>query len=325
MNIERLLNKIFKSKIVTVVSLAFFVIIVAFAVRISSAPENFPKNEVVRIEEGSSLNDVAGILEEKSIIRSAFVYKTLVTFQGGSKKILAGDYLFENAESAWKIASRTVNGEQGIPQVKITIPEGMASYDIARLIEKKLPYFDSVEFLRLAKKEEGRLFPDTYYFFETVTPAEAVTMMTENFERKTKSLSIRVNLFGRPFEDVLKMASIIEREANGSKDRRIIAGVLWKRIDNDHPLQVDQPFFYTLGKASSNLTMDDLRSDSPYNLYTHKGLPPTPTGNPGLGAIVDTMNPTDTDYWFYLSDKKGNMHYAVTHDGHLENKDKYID
>ena len=91
------------------------------------------------------------------------------------------------------------------------------------------------------------------------------------------------------------------------------------------PLQVDPPFFYILGKDSASLTLKDLAIDSPYNLYKHTGLPPTPIDNPGLNAIVDTINPTPSDYLFYLSGKDGRMHYAVNLAGHTANANKYIE
>ena len=121
------------------------------------------------------------------------------------------------------------------------------------------------------------------------------------------------------------MASIVEREATSSIDRRMIAGILWKRIATNMPLQVDPPFYYILGKDSASLTLSDLAVDSPYNLYKHTGLPPTPIDNPGLDSIVDTINPTASNYLFYLSDKNGRMHYAATLDGHTANANKYIE
>lgn len=324
MKYDKILDKIFRSRRTTVVFFCIVFVTLAAVVRLSTSPAGFPNHTVFSVKEGTSLSELAVKLEQARIVRSAFMYKVLVVFMKGSKSIMAGDYLFETPQSALKVAYRTVKGDRGMPQIKITIPEGMASYDMARLLASKIPGFDGSLFLALAKPAEGRLFPDTYYFYKTTTPEEVVKMMTENFAKKTRSLSLAVELFDRPFDDVLKMASIIEREAPGSEDRRIIAGILWKRMDNDHPLQVDQPFFYYLGKTSSELTVNDLKKDTPFNLYVNKGLPPTPTSNPGLGAILDTINPTKTDYWFYLSDTGGKMHYAVDHESHLANKQKYI-
>ncbi len=121
------------------------------------------------------------------------------------------------------------------------------------------------------------------------------------------------------------MASLVEEEASNSTDRRIIAGILWRRLAHNMPLQVDAPFYYIIGKGSSQLTLKDLSMDSPYNLYKHTGLPPRPIDNPGLDAIVDTITPTTTDYLYFLSGRDGKMHYASTFEGHVANKGKYLE
>ena len=126
------------------------------------------------------------------------------------------------------------------------------------------------------------------------------------------------------YDQIVTMASIVEKEATSLADRQIIAGILWRRLADKYPLQVDPPFYYFLNKDSSQLTLADLAIDSPYNLYKHKGLTPTPIDNPGFDALYATVNPTVTKYWYYLSDSKGVMHYAITYDEHLANKAKYI-
>ncbi len=324
MNIISSIDRFARNKAVLASFFAIAAVIIAILVYVSVPPAGFPSRTIVTIKDGSTLSQVAEMFQDKSIVRSAFVYKLYVVFLGGSKKIIAGDYLFDQAQSALRVAYRTIKGDQEIPQVKVTIPEGIASFDITRLLAKKMPDFDSTAFQALAKANEGKLFPDTYYFYETMAPAQMVDAMKANFDKQTKSLSLQIALSGRSFDDVINMASIVEKEATSTADRKIIAGILWKRIDKKYPLQVDPPFFYTLGKDSSQLTVADLHSDSPYNLYMNKGLPPTPIGNPGLDAISDTINPTVTDYFFYLSDAHGNMHYAATADGHLANIQKYI-
>ena len=121
------------------------------------------------------------------------------------------------------------------------------------------------------------------------------------------------------------MASLIEEEARTEETRRIIAGILWKRLDKGMLLQVDSAFAFVNGeKDSKDLSLDDLKIESPYNTYLHKGLTPTPISNPGLDAIKATVEPIATKYYFYLSDDDGNMHYAVTHDEHVANKFIYL-
>ena len=290
----------------------------------SVSPRHFPNGIIVTIPDKMSVSEAADLLVEKGVIKSAFLYKAYVILLHDGKGIRAGDYLFQSPQSALRVAYRTAYGIAGIPQVKVTIPEGLASSDIARLIVKSIPAFDGKGFMALARPKEGRLFPDTYFFYENVTPEKVVSQMEGVFQQKTSGLAIPIFLSGKSFDDVLTMASIVEEEASSSPDRRIIAGILWKRLDAGMPLQVDAPFFYILGKTSAQLTLTDLATSSPYNLYKHKGLPPGPIDNPGLGAILDTMNPTKTDYWFYLADKNGKTHYSATFETHDINKDKYI-
>lgn len=311
-------------KIALVVCVAICFAGLFFVVSKSISPKNFPQKIVVEIPEGTTLNAAARILYQENVVKSAFFYKLYVVFFGGSKKVMAGEYLFDSPQSALRVAYRTVGGDSGLPTIKITIPEGLASYDIAKILEDKLPGFDGKAFLALAKPVEGKLFPDTYYFYQGISEQKIVEMMTANFERQIKQLNFLMTFSGRDRDEIIKMASIVEKEASVEKDRRIIAGILWKRYDDKYPLQVDAPFFYTLGKASFQLTKSDLASDSPYNLYVNKGLPPTPITNPGLDAILATLKPIKTAYWFYLSDDNGNMHYAETHEGHVENRQKYL-
>jgi UPF0755 protein len=176
----------------------------------------------------------------------------------------------------------------------------------------------------MAKSYEGYLFPDTYFFYENVTPIQVLETLRDNFNDKIKLALLGIQAFGKPLNEVIEMASIVEREATSTVDREIIAGILWKRIATGMPLQVDPPFYYVLGKSSAQLTVKDLAMNSPYNLYSHKGLPPTPISNPGIDSILATVNPTKTNYLFFLADRRGVIHYAVTNDDHVANKYKYL-
>ncbi len=121
------------------------------------------------------------------------------------------------------------------------------------------------------------------------------------------------------------MASIIEKEASGkANDSAVISGILWKRIDAGIGLQADATLTYVTGRASSELRQSDLASASPYNTYTHRGLPPTPISNPGLDAIRAAIYPQGSPYLFYLHDSQGNAHFARTLDEHIANREKYL-
>ncbi len=297
----------------------FFVIVYA-----SLPPRDFPQEKIISIKSGQYLSQVSEILEKENVIKSKFLFKTFVTLLSSRRQIIATDYLFDKPQSALRVAYRIVRGEQELPKKKVTIFEGMTIKQIGTTIKKAIPDFDVETFLVLAKPYEGYMFPDTYFFYDNISAESVVSQLRSTFTDKIKTQLLAIQAFGKPLEDVVKMASIVEKEATKIEDRKIIAGILWRRIEINMPLQVDPPFYYTLGKDSASLTRADLSSDSAYNTYVHKGLPPTPIGNPGLSSIEATINPTKTKYLFYLSDKKGNMHYAVDHDGHVENKAKYL-
>jgi UPF0755 protein len=261
------------------------------------------------------------------VIRSQFVFKSFFVLFGGAKGLKAGDYYLDTPQNAVALAWRVTHSDYSLKNIKITIPEGWASSEIADHIakEKRLAYFNKKEFLKISEKYEGYLFPDTYLFLPNVTAQNVVDAMLANYQKRIELLAPEIAAFKRPIKDVITMASIIEEEARTEESRRIIAGILWKRFDEKVLLQVDASFAFVNGKkASADLTLDDLKIDSPYNTYVYKGLPPGPISNPGLGSISATVRPIPTKYYFYLTDNDGNMRYGITHDEHVENKFKYL-
>ena len=300
-----------------------FILVASAVYFFSLAPQNFPTGSVVNIPERSTLNDIGKILKEKHVIFSEFLFKVIAYASFSQNKLQAGDYQFDDAQNSFAVAYRLIKGVQDIPRIKVTIKEGSTVSDIAKSVKSAVPTFDSDSFVAIAKPYEGYLFPDTYMFFSNVNPNEVMNTMMGEFENKVDPLIMNYSS-DYSIEDVIKMASIVEKEATKIEDRRIIAGILWKRIKSGMPLQVDPPFFYFLNKSSDQLTLDDLKVKSPYNLYLNKGLTPTPICNPGVSAIDAALNPVASQYWYYLSDKQGNMHYATTHAEHLVNKEKYL-
>jgi len=196
-------------------------------------------------------------------------------------------------------------------QVKVTIPEGYTVKDIAEKFNR-FDNFNKENFLKIAK--EGYLFPDTYFLTGKETEKNIVKKMEENFKKKTGDVEPKIVI----------MASLLEKEARTIEDKKIISGILWKRLEARMPLQVDAVFPYIINKISTELTLDDLKIDSLYNTYLYKGLPPAPICNPGLESIEAAKNPTDSLYWYYLSDSKNNIHYAKTFEEHKLNKIRYI-
>lgn len=322
-------------------------------------PRNFPVNTVITIENGSSLKQVAGQFEESGLIKSAFGFETIGWLLKTEKKVKAGEYFFDKKMSAYELMKTIVGDAYKTSLIKVTIPEGFTVANIGATFER-LGMLKKEELLKVTglshididcrKKNclnqaddilktdsfaaavkppyaslEGFLFPDTYFVSRHTKPGTLVAIMLENFEKKV-SLSLReeAEKSGRNFFEILTMASILEKEAATGKDRKLISGILWKRLKNNMPLQTDASLYYITGKASADLTQKDLEIDSPYNTYLYKGLPLGPIANPGLSSIEAALEPEESPYLYYLSDKDGKMHYGVTYQDHLANKKKYL-
>ncbi len=305
-----------------VASLIFFA--TAFYFVCVKAPDGFPSRAIVTVKENGGLNAVTEDLYKQKVIRSPFWFRALVILTSGQKSVLAGDYLFPKPVGVFAVVSKLTSGSFGLTPVKITFPEGITVSRMATILEDELVDFDTKKFLELAKSKEGYLFPDTYLFAPNVKPSEAIDTLQNNFLKKMETVNAEIKAFKKSQKDIVIMASIVEAEGRTAETRKIIAGILWKRLSIGMPLQVDAPFQYIIGKNTFQLTLDDLKYDSPYNTYKYKGLPPGAIGNPGLDAILATVTPTKTAYFYYLSDVRGGMHYAKTFEEHVLNKEKYL-
>ncbi len=281
------------------------------------------------IKKGEPLTSVAKRLEKEGIIRSRIAFVLAVKKLGIERKIQAGTYRLSPTKDAFEIAKSLTKGTL---DVWVTIIEGLRKEEIAQIISKELG-IPEIEFLKYAKDKEGYLFPDTYLFPKNVTASRVVKIMLDNFNRRVSpQLRRKAKEKGLTVEEVIILASMVEREAKYPEDRVLAASVLLKRLKNDWPLQVDATVQYALGYDEKertwwkkNLTKKDLEIDSPYNTYKYKGLPPTPISNPGLASIKAVIEADpNTPYWYYISDKTGKLRPAKTLEEHQENIRKYL-
>lgn len=308
---EKLILKIILS-VAGIFFLAFLFVI--------SAPSNFPVNKIITVEKGATLKQIAENFKQENLIRFPTLFDVIIRWTGHETEIKAGKYIFNRPFSIIGLALRLIKGDYGIPIVKITIPEGSTISDINKIFLNA--GFENFEIKN--KELEGYLFPDTYFFMMNSAPEEVIAKMQENLETKTAKLKDEIKVQNRTFRQILTMASLLEKEAPKTEDRKIISGILWKRLDKKMPLQVDATLDYALGKNTFELTADDLKTDGPYNTYTRIGLPPTPICNPGFEAILAAIHPQESPYWYYLSDKKGNIYYSKTFEEHIAKKQKYL-
>jgi len=297
-------------------------------------PESI-QSQIFVIHPGESLSLTSQRLENAGLIKSDLAFKILVLIKGLSGQIQAGDFRIKPAWTTEEIAYLLTHGSLDL---WLTFPEGWRREEFGRRLASNLDDFNYSQFLELTQNKEGYLFPDTYLIPKDASPSAVVFILTNNFERKyslemkraaqTKSLTQ---------DQVVILASIVERECRTEKDRPLVAGILIKRWQEDWPLQADATVQYALANQKKDsadwqefewwpqrITKNDLQIDSPYNTYKYKGLPPTPISNPGLDSLQAVINSQSSDYWFYLSDSQGEIHYAQTAKEHNQNIEKYL-
>ncbi len=282
--------------------LGIIIFLIFFCSFLLSPPADFPVGAIVKVELGDSLRDVSLKLKDEHIIRSRLMFEALVIIFNREKSVIRADYYFENKLPVWKIAERISKGEHNMAPIVVTIPEGFDTVQIADIFSSKLANFNKNEFLKEAIELEGYLFPDTYFFLSTDSEINVLKSMTENFNRKIAIIRSDIMASGKTEKEIIIMASLIEGEAKGDTDRGFIAGILWKRLGLNMPLQVDV---------------------AP-ETYKNTGLPKNPIGNPGLEAIKAAIYPKNSPYLYYLHDKNGDIHYAKSFTEHRKNVLKYL-
>lgn len=290
------------------------------------------------VDKGKTATQIGEQLYSKNLIRNRFIFKLYVQFFNKSKNINAGEFELSPSMSVSEIVNVLGRGPK---ELLVTIPEGLRREEVADRIIQSLQ-MDKVkgesfrsEFLALSKSSEGYLFPDSYFFPRDVS-AETIyeklrSTFDENFDNKIAPLLKEKT---RTKNEIVTMASILERETKTDAERPIVSGILWKRIENGWPLQVDATVQYAVSSAKCQkliackdwwpvLSLDDLEVNSPFNTYKIIGLPPMPISSPGLKSLVASVDPQTSDYWYYIH-ANGQIYYAKTQAEHSANVRKYL-
>ena len=294
-------------------------------VLIIAPPANFPTGQLVTVPEGASAAEAGRMLEEQGVVRENHALRFAVQILGRDRGVRAGDYLFQEPAGILSVARRITTGAFGLEPIRIRIAEGATTRDMAKIYESQLQRFDAEKFLEKAQSQEGYFFPDTYFFLPNATEDTVIDAMRQNFDAQIQTLAGDITKSGKTLNEIVIMASILEKEAHTYADRQLISGVLWRRIRINMLLQVDAAFLYSLGYATFDLTKADLANkDDPYNTYVHKGLPPGAIGSPSMSSLRAAANPIDQGYLFYLADRSYTTHYSKTYEEHLQKKALYI-
>ncbi len=290
-----------------------------------AANPNDNASTIFVIKKGEGVREIANRLKAQNLIRDPIVFFLYTRIEGIDKQIQAGDFKINPSMPAQTIAENLTHGTLDI---WVTIPEGLRAEEIAQILKEKLPNYQDSWRVQL-DANEGYLFPDTYLIPRDADINTIISLMKNNFNEKYNSIKSTQTTNLSEAQTII-IASIIEKEAKFNSDRPLVASVIMNRLGLGMALQIDPTVAYALGYQADtktwwkqNLTLDDLKIDSPYNTYLNTGLPPGPISNPGLPAIQAALNPAKTNYLYYYSDKQGHLHFATTLEGHQANIQKY--
>jgi UPF0755 protein len=316
-----------------IVILIVFVLIASLGGYLVYREGTLPVNErdttsvIFKIDPGEPMNDIIKRLESEGLIRNRVVFYSVIKQKGIDKKVQAGNFRLSPSMDAYTLAEELTHGTN---DTWITIIEGLRKEEIAEEVSSKLG-IPVAEFSAVAR--EGYLFPDTYLFPSAITAEGVVDTLYKNYKAKvTPDVLASAKERGLNEEQLMILASLVEREARSAEARRMVASIMLKRIAEDMPLQVDATVQYALGYDKEqktwwrkNLLFKDLEVESPYNTYKNPGLPPAPIASPSLSAIlaVSEADP-DTPYLFYITGDDGKMYYARDLDEHNRNIDRHM-
>ncbi len=330
------MKKIFILCIFTVLIIASG--LVYFNIQTGSYDSSSDKSVLVDIRKGSSLDSVSETLFEKQLVKNKLFFKITAKVNDMDTGIKAGLYNLNQSYSNKEILDILNSGRVYKDLVKTTIPEGFEAHQIADRISN-LALGDKEKFMDLVNSPsvfsgnytflngedvlslEGYLFPDTYFFNKNYSEKDIINVMLKRFDEIYKDEYRKVqNEKNLTLNQVITLASIIEREARIDKERSIISGVFYNRINTHMPLQSCATVQYILGERKPNLSFEDIRIDSPYNTYKNSGLPPGPIASPGKKSIEAALYPEDVDYLYFVAKKDGSHSFSKTYNEHLKRK-----
>jgi UPF0755 protein len=296
--------------------------VIGFGYHLVRPAEKGGPNQLFSVRDGSTLNEVAGELERKQLITSKGLFLLWARLMGYSRDIKAGEYRLNSGMPPLKILDILNKG--AVITHSVTIPEGFTRNQISKLLQKKA-LVDKDEFLRLTGDPdiarrydisepdlEGYLYPDTYQFGRGLSTMAIIDVMLKRFREMVAPFREKAEQLGMSMEELVILASIVEKETGRAEERPIIASVFLNRLKRKMRLESDPTVIYGLQDFNGNLTKNDLAKPTPYNTYVIRGLPPGPIANPGQEAIKAVLYPAKTSYLYFVSKNDGSHYFSKT-------------
>ena len=289
-------------------------------------------DQIVEIPVGMPAGRIGKLLQEQGLIRSAFVFNTMIRITNRASQLKAGEYLLNPAMSTMEIIHKLNEGT--IVTYPVVIPEGYELKQIAAALADKslvdpdrfltlaqnaeLVYGDELPFELPISSLEGYLFPDTYYFAKEQTEEGIIRQMVNRFVELVIP-KVDLSLLDQKYtlHEVVTLASIVEKEVIYDFERPLVAAVYHNRLNINMQLQADPTVRYVMTENRSRVLYSDLAIDSPYNTYRYDGLPPGPIASPGLKSILAVLEPADVDYLYFVAKNDGTHQFSRTFQEHV--------
>ena len=309
--------------------------------------DNVPVDFIINKGEGST--EVGERLAKEGLVKNKYYFWYYVWRTKTDSKLQAGPYILSKNMTIPEMVYKFTKGDIKDEKNTITVPEGYSNDKIVAVVAKVRPdlekdfreivncrclnevncacdlFSEKYDFIRQIPRGltlEGYLFPDTYFLAKNEKAEDLVNKFLKNFQQKVDGdIRKEIERQGKSLHEVITLASIVEREVKEDKDRPIVAGIFWKRLELGMPLGSDATLSYILKTDKVKYTQNDIEAESPYNTYKFAGLPPGPISNPGLKAILAVVHPQKTDYLYFLNNAKtGETVFSKTGEEHSRNK-----
>lgn len=303
------------------------------------------------VEKGESVVNLAKKLEKRGVIGNSWLFEKYLAYEGLDKKMHAGTFEVEAPVTLAKVAQSL--DQPTVQEQEITILPGWNLRDVAKYFAKndiasKEELYQIVgkpteqtnqNYTRIFDQEpkvlrqkplgislEGYFRPDTFRVYADATAEEIIKkLVAERNGEITKKMYQDIEKQGKNIHEIITLASLLEREVQSREDKKIVADIFWRRLEENWALQADSTVHYISGRSGDVFTTSKERdSKNKYNTYEYPGLPPGPISNPSLESIKAAIYPQKNNHWYFLTDKSGKVHYAGSLSEHNQNVQKYL-